>query len=363
MPESNVVQVDEFVDLAAFEEHFDKLPDKHTRMWISGGAGDHHAIRFSREAFGHLEFVPGTAIAKETVELETTVLGASVSCPILIGPSSGHGTVHPEGAMATYRGASLERVVMGLSIFNRPYAEVAGAANGPLWFQVFPEHVHNNLDTAKAAIAAGSPGLIVTVDSSFQPRDDVLIRESLLPEPDLKESLKAPLRELRDWLFEPENSYRLRYRSAWATWSWMAALREKLGVPIVVKGVLDAEDARLAIAAGANAIIVSNHGGRVLDYAVPPLEVLPEIVDAVGDRITVMLDSGIRSGLDVFRALALGADAVLIGRPALWGLHAGGEAGVRRVVQILREELRNVMAQAGCATAAEIARDHVRWAR
>ena len=225
MPDLDVAALEELADLAAFEELFERTNTPHNRMRICGGAGDRHAIRFNREAFEHLELVPGVPLAPEAVSLEATILGEPVSCPILIGPSSGHGTVHAEGAPASYRAASHERVVMGLSVFNRAYEEVAAAADGPLWFQVFPEQVHKDLDRARAAIAAGSPGLILTVDSSFHSRGDTWARESALPEPDLGARLKAPLRDLRDWLFDfepespkPENPYNLLYRSAWATW-------------------------------------------------------------------------------------------------------------------------------------------------
>jgi 4-hydroxymandelate oxidase len=340
-------------------------------MWVNGGAGDHHGVRFNRESFEHLELVTPaetSAISPEAVQLETSVLGTPTSCPIVLGPASGQGNVHADGALAVFRAAAEANVIMMLSIFNPPYDQVVSAAKGTLWLQVFPEHLENGLELAEAAIAAGSPGLMVTVDSSFAPRDDVAKRATPLPKPDLKQSLRAPLRDFRDWLLDLEpdegdrnNPHGLPYRAAWPTWTWVAELREKLGVPIVVKGVLAAEDALLAKQAGAAAVVVSSHGGRVLDYAVPALEVVAEVVDAVGPDFPVLLDSGIRSGADVFRALALGAHAVLLGRPVFWGLRVGGDAGVVRVIQILREELRAAMVQAGCATLADINRGHVRW--
>ena len=262
----------------------------------------------------------------------TTVLGTEVSFPVLVAPMAFQGLAHPDGEKAMARGAAAAGTVMCLSTLSTVgLEEVAEAApDGARWFQLYwgPDRAKVQ-DLVERAVAAGYRAIVVTVD---------------LPEVGRRE------RDLRTGFETPASLSDITDNSL--TWRDLEWLRSHTALPILVKGILTAEDAVLATEAGVDGIVVSNHGGRQLDGVAASLDALPEVVEAAGDRAEILLDGGIRRGTDVVKALALGARAVLVGRAALYGLAVGGAEGVERVLGLLREEVELALALCGCASPA-----------
>jgi 4-hydroxymandelate oxidase len=311
-------------------------------------------MRENIEAFGRWRFLPRVLVDTGARDLSTTILGRRVTVPIGIAPFALQGLLDPEGEVATARAATAAGVFMGLSMgSNRTIEDVAAAAACPLWFQPYVTDDHGLMrDLAARAEAAGYAALCVTVDSPVSGRRDGAMREPVeLPGgvvwANMPPDLQRPERE--KWLTGGDTF----------DWSDLDRLTATTSLPLVVKGILRSADAVLAVEHGARAIVVSNHGGRQLDDSIATLDALPAIVDAVGDRAEVMLDGGIRRGIDVLKALALGAHAVLIGRAAAWGLAAAGQAGVERVLELLRVELSVAMAIAGVTSVRHVERDLV----
>jgi isopentenyl diphosphate isomerase/L-lactate dehydrogenase-like FMN-dependent dehydrogenase len=274
--------------------------------------------------------------------------------PILIAPTAGHTQMHPQGELATYQGctaaAGTTMIVSNNSSF--PMAKIAASAKGTLWFQLYPrQQVDASREIVEKAQEAGSRAIVVTID-----------QQAPFYERQTHDRHLAPIRRVsqRASPVEAANLYRISDTRLWYNWGLIDEIRPYIRVPLLIKGVLTAEDAKLCVEHGVNGIIVSNHGGRALDYSPSTLEVLPEIVDAVGGRIPVLVDSGFRRGSDVFKALALGAHAVCLGRVPRWGLAAYGAPGVQRVLEILQQELILTMAQAGRPTIASVNRSAVR---
>jgi isopentenyl diphosphate isomerase/L-lactate dehydrogenase-like FMN-dependent dehydrogenase len=290
------------------------------------------------------------------------VLGAEVSMPVLVAPVAYQGLVDPEGEAAMARAAAAEGTVMCLSTLAtmRPGPVAEAAPGGRRWFQLYcfeDERVTGAL--VEEAVDCGYEAIVVTVDA---PRGGNRERDRrtgfAIPEEIGVPSVEAALGSGRAVTIE-ETFGLMKASLSWADFGRLAA---DCRVPVLVKGVVTAEDAALAVEHGAAGIVVSNHGGRQLDRCVATAEALPEVVDAVGRRAPVLVDGGIRRGVDIAIALALGADAVLVGRPALWGLAVGGEAGARRVLEMLRAELELTLALCGCASPAELSREHLRRA-
>jgi pre-mycofactocin synthase len=313
------------------------------------------------KAFSELGFRPHIANLPQSREQATRVMGMDISLPVIISPT-GVQAVHPEGEVAVARAAAEADTAMGLSSFaSKPIEDVA-AANPKTMFQMYWVGTRERLvERAERARKAGAQGLIVTLDWTFATRRDW--GSPPIPE---KMDLKAIMQ------FAPEGVVRPRYVLEWArsgglpdlttpnlaapgeqpptffgaygewmgtplpTWEDVAWLREEWGGPFMVKGIMHPDDARRAVDAGVTAISVSNHGGNNLDGTPASIRALPAVVEAVGDQVEVLLDGGIRRGGDVVKALALGAKAVMIGRAYLWGMAAGGQAGVTNVLQILR---------------------------
>jgi 4-hydroxymandelate oxidase len=290
------------------------------------------------------------------------LLGGEVSMPILVAPVAYQGLVDPEGEAAMARAAAAAGTVMCLSTLAtmRPRPVAEAAPGGRRWFQLYcfrDEGVTRAL--IEEAVECGYEAIVVTVDA---PRGGNRERDrrtgfaipAELGVPNVEAALgsgRAITIEETFALMEPA-----------LTWASLADMVSGCRVPVLVKGVLTAEDAALAVEHGAAGILVSNHGGRQLDRCLASADALPEVVDAVAGRAAVLVDGGIRRGVDVAIALALGADAALVGRPALWGLAVGGEAGARRVLELLREELELALALCGCASPAGLTRAHVQRA-
>jgi isopentenyl diphosphate isomerase/L-lactate dehydrogenase-like FMN-dependent dehydrogenase len=292
------------------------------------------------------------------------VLGQELSMPIAVAPMAYQRLAHPDGELATTRAAGSAGTAMILSTMaTASVEEVASVASAPLWFQLY---VWRDRDATRAlvsrAVAAGARALVITVDAPilgtrrrdevncFELPDDLCLGnlEGLVPgAPKIQSGSQL---SAHFWLLA----------DAALRWEDLAWFRSLSSLPIVLKGVVTAEDTRLAVEHGVDAVVVSNHGGRQLDSGVATLDALPEVVQAADGRIEVWVDGGVRSGIDVFKALALGARLVLIGRPVLWGLAADGEAGVGKVLTALRDEFDETLALCGCRSPADITPAHVR---
>jgi isopentenyl diphosphate isomerase/L-lactate dehydrogenase-like FMN-dependent dehydrogenase len=294
-----------------------------------------------------------------SVTTETTVLGTPVSMPVLVAPMAFHQIAHEEGELATARGAAAAGTLMCVStVATATPRDIAEAAPGaPRWLQIYVFQDRDVSDgVIEQALEAGFSALVLTADL---PVYGIRHREARTgfeaPEDDVPAIVTA-----RERGGEKEEHHSLGLLESGLEWNYVAELVERWKVPVLVKGLVTAEDAVLACEHGASGVVVSNHGGRQLDGAIASLEALPEVVAAVGDRAEVYLDGGVRRGSDVAMALALGARAVLVGRPAMYGLALGGARGVEQVLEILREEMENALALLGCRSPAEVTAAHVK---
>ena len=326
--------------------------------YIAGGAGDERTLRWNREAFSRCRLRYRVLVDVSAVTTETTVLGTPVSMPVLVAPMAFQQIAHEEGEIATARGAAAAGTLMCLStVATATPADVAAAApSASRWLQIYVFRDREVSDqVVEQALEAGFSGLVLTADL---PVYGIRHREArtgfAAPEDAVPAIVAARARG-----GEAEGHHSLGLLESGLQWEYVTELRQRFGVPVVVKGLVTAEDARLACEHGADAVVVSNHGGRQLDGAVASLEALPEVVEAVDGRAEVYLDGGVRRGTDVLTALALGARAVLVGRPVMYGLAFAGAKGVEQVLGILRDEVENGLALLGARSPAEVTRAHV----
>jgi 4-hydroxymandelate oxidase len=293
------------------------------------------------------------------VTTATEVLGTESSMPLFVAPTAFQRTVHPEGEPAMARAAAAVGTVMCLSTFaTATIEEVAEAAPGaPRWFQLYWSSDRGFVrDVVQRAAAAGFGAIVLTVDlPRLGRRERDLLTGFMVPE-ELPVPAFLALADAARAVSPEDISWAVDNTLTWRDLEW---LRSVSSLPVLVKGVLTAEDAVLAAEAGVDGVVVSNHGGRQLDGVAASLDALPEVVEAAGDRLVVLMDGGIRRGADVVKALALGAQAVLAGRPPLWGLAAGGAEGAQQVLELLRAELELALALCGCTSPAEVSRAHV----
>ena len=318
------------------------------------GTESEFTLRRNREAFDWVKLVPRAMRDTSPVTTETEVLGARLAFPILVAPTAAHAQLHPDAERATYQGATAASgtPLIVSNVASLPLDKIAPAAKGRLWFQLYPkEELDANREAVDNAQAAGCEAVVVTIDQQ------AAVFERSLHDRHLN---AAPPGGRPSRRTEPRNAYRVNEGRRWYHWKLFAQLRPLFKGPMVAKGILTAEDARLCLEHGLDAVYVSNHGGRSLDYSPSTLEVLPEIVDAVQGRVPVLFDSGIRRGADILKALALGANAVCLGRVPRWGLASYGPAGVERVLQIMQAELAQAMAATGQTKLASVGRAHVR---
>jgi isopentenyl diphosphate isomerase/L-lactate dehydrogenase-like FMN-dependent dehydrogenase len=328
-----------------YERLAEERLDANAFAYFAGGAGDEVTLRENVAAFHRHKLRPRVLVDVGAGSTATTVLGVDVSLPVVIAPLALQRMAHVDGELATARAAAAARTIMCLSTAAtaRP-AEVAAAAPGaPQWFQVYVfEDRAITEDLVAEAADSGYSALVLTVDAPFLGRR----------ERDIRVDFKIP-----EGMTPSGNIFTEGFDLAlsWRDLEWLAGY----GLPVVVKGIITAEDARLACEHGAAAVVVSNHGGRQLDGVQATIDALEEVVDAVEGRIEVLLDGGVRRGTDVLKALALGARAVLVGRAMVWGLAVDGEAGVAHVLRLLREEIQLGLALLGCRAPSDVTRAHV----
>jgi isopentenyl diphosphate isomerase/L-lactate dehydrogenase-like FMN-dependent dehydrogenase len=350
------------VNVADFERLAAESLDPGPLGYFAGGAGDERTLRDNVAAYGRWRLRPRMLVDVGDVTTETTVLGTPVSSPIGVAPVAFQRLAHPDGEPAMARAAAATGSLMCLStIATAAPREVCDAApGGPRWFQLYLFRDRAvTMALAEEAIDCGYSAIALTVDApraGQRERDMrsgfVIPPEVSVPSLDAATGGHAPL-SVHDVFAQIDPSL---------TWADLERLVGEVDVPVLVKGVLSAEDARLAVEHGAAGVIVSNHGGRQLDGVPASLDALPDVVEEVDGRVEVLVDGGIRRGTDALVALALGARAVLVGRPALWGLAVGGEAGARRVLEILRSELELALCLSGCPSPSAVTRAHVKAA-
>ena len=332
------------VSLRDFQRRASSSMSRAAWEFINSGAGDEATVRWNEEAFQHVRI--RQRVMEDLSQLNTRIklLGRERPHPILLSPTSNHGLVHPQGELETARGAGDAGAILIVSTFaDRPLEEIARAATGPWWHATYVMKDRGRTrDLLKGAEAVGCEAICVPVDSPVVGARDREHRTYRFP------------REPLSFLNYPVDYW--RFPTTWKDIDW---IRSQTKLPIVLKGILDPADAELGIRIGAQAIFVSNHGGRNLDTLPATLEVLPSVADKVAGRVPILVDGGVRRGTDVLKALALGAAAVAIGRPYLYGLACSGAAGVRAVVNVLRNELEMAMALSGRPTIASIDRSVV----
>ncbi len=316
--------------------------------YINSGSADEITLRWNREALDALQLKPRVLVDVTRIDTSCTVLGYKLPHPILLAPTSSHLLAHPDAETATVRGAGLaETIMVASTVSNRSIEDICKAASGPVWFQLY---VDDDRKVAQGLIeraeAAGCKALCITVDIPlvYARNREVHIRA---------EAPMLPFPNLGTEAHPGGSGGRSRRLFNWNDIAWIQSFAK---TPVILKGILNPDDADEAVKRGVAGIVVSNHGGRVLDTEPATIEVLPAVVDRVAGRVPVLFDSGIRRGTDVLKGLGYGASAVLIGRPYLYGLSVGGAEGVRDVVNILRSELEAAMAMTGRTGLEEIDR-------
>ncbi len=321
--------------------------------YTAHGDGSEFTVRRNRQAFDWVELVPGgRRVDPKSVDLSTEILGTRMKYPLMVAPSAVQVPLHPDGESGMHRGATAaSNTPMILSqVTSTAVDKVAAAATGPLWSQFYPQEDRAaGRKILEEAQAAGCAAVVVTVDQQAPYYERTEQNRNLGGNP-----RRAGRGGAADPPLAGPGLYRVSSRRLWYTWQYLDEIRTIVKVPMLVKGILTAEDARLCLEHGMDGIIVSNHGGRSMDYGPSTLEVLPAIVAAVNGRVPVITDSGYRRGADILKALALGADAVLLGRTPRWALGAFGAPGVQRLLEIVQRELVDATAAAGRATRATI---------
>ena len=322
--------------------------------FIEGGAMDEVTTRRNRTAFEELALRPRFLRDISERNISTTVLGEPIGLPVMISPAGGHMLAHPEGELATAKGAGMSDTLMMLSTSsNYSLEEVSQAATGPLWFQLYHRGYEFSEMLVHRAEEAGFNAICLTVDvPTRSPKERDLRNRYVRP---------YPLGNFRGMPDREAEASGTDESPAWEaamvpplTWKGLEWLRSLTSLPLVLKGIRTGEDAHLAVEHGVEGILVSNHGGRQMDMTMSAIETVPEIVEAVKGRAEVYVDSGVRRGSDVIKALALGARAVAIGRPLFWGLAVDGADGVHGVLELLREEIDRCMAYCGQTNVQEL---------
>ncbi|XP_065907621.1 2-Hydroxyacid oxidase 1-like [Dysidea avara] len=355
------------VCLEDFEVHCSQTLDRNICDNFSSGANQEQTLKDNKEAFKRYRLRPRMLRDVSNVNMKTTIMGNEIDFPIGIAPTAVQKMAHPEGEVATARASSSMNTCMILSTWTSTSIEEVAQANGSglRWFQLYIfKDKQFNMDLIRRVEQAGYKALVVTVDSQRVGKRlaDDRNRFNVPSHLKLANVSTDTLQSVQSSVLtqqQPESGLHkstqvlTEKKLTWDTITWVKSFTK---LPVIVKGVLTGEDAKLAVQHGVDGIIVSNHGGRQLDGVLATIDALGEVVEAVEGRVEVYLDGGVRQGTDVLKALALGAKAVFIGRPVLWGLAYQGQTGVEEVLNIIKEEFKLAMALSGCAQVSDIQR-------
>jgi 4-hydroxymandelate oxidase len=377
--EEVIASPDQALDVMDFEVAARKaLPPAHFG-YLATGVDDDGTVRANREGYSHIQIRPRRLVDVEKIDMSVGLFGTSWSSPIVICPVSSQKAFHPDGEIAVARAArAKDHLQILATVANSSIEDVTAARGKPVWQQLYPTNVWEvGRAIVKRAEAAGSPAIVFTVDQQEGANREALFRAQ-----------KADTRECatchrtsytgyargrpgvtsggfseyaaRHPMFDGLDLSKVtQLRPSPMDWAFVKRLRDTVTVKLLIKGVVTREDARLAVEHGVDGLMVSNHGGRAEETLRSTIESLPEVLEGVAGRIPVIVDGGVRRGTDVFKALALGATAVGIGRPEAWGLAAFGQPGVEAVLEMLRRELRTIMRQAGTTSVDKITRSYV----
>jgi isopentenyl diphosphate isomerase/L-lactate dehydrogenase-like FMN-dependent dehydrogenase len=339
-----------------------KVPPVHW-AYVASGVDDDSTLRANREGFQHVQLRPRRLRDATRIDMRTDLFGTTYNSPIFTCPTSGEKLFHPDGELAVARATKAHGAMQILSTSTSTGVEDVNSEHGrPVWYQLYAPTVWEACERLVRRVeAAGCPVIALTVDNTTGRNSETYLRA--LPR-DLRQCMKCHEGGLGPTvkgkkMYDGIDMTGVAAQNPAMTWEFVDRLRKATSLKLLIKGIDTREDARLAVEHGIDGIVVSNHGGRATETGRSTIEALPEVVNAVGGRIPVFLDGGVRRGTDVFKALALGAKAVGIGRPFLWGLGAFGQAGVERVLEILQGELKLVMGNCGTQTIAAIDRSYV----
>ncbi|MFQ5944840.1 MAG: alpha-hydroxy acid oxidase [Candidatus Methylomirabilales bacterium] len=331
--------------------------------YYASGADDEITLHENREAYRRLQLQYRVLKGVGKPDLSTKLLEHDLSMPLILAPTALHRLAHPDGELATVRAAGTAGTLMMLStLSSTPLEDVMDAAGGPLWFQLYIYKDRGITESlVRRAMAAGFGALVVTVDAPVMGRREADERSGFEPPPGvtLANLSKVGVERLQSAGGSSLAEYvaaQLKPDLSWGDIDWLASIT---ALPVLVKGVVHPEDAAAGMDRGVAGIVVSNHGGRQLDTAPATIDVLPEIAEVLDNRVPIIVDGGVRRGTDALKALALGADAVAVGRPVLWGLAVDGEEGASRVLGILREELERAMLLCGAGRLTDLTPDLV----
>lgn len=355
------------VNLEDYQEAARRTMAEQAYDYYASGAHDQVTLRRNREAFEEISLYYKILVDVSRRDLSTSVLGQSLSMPVIIAPTAFHGLAHPEGEVATARAAGEVGTIMTLStLSNRRMEEVGTAATSGFWFQLYCYRDRGaTRGLVQRAEAAGARALVLTVDAPLLGSREKDVRNRFALPPDL--CLVNLLAESEDMAVLPTDgggsglaAYFVSLIDSALSWKDLAWLKSITRLPLIIKGIVRADDALRAAEHGVDAVVISNHGGRQLDTSPATIEALPAIARALDGRLPILLDGGVRRGTDIVKALALGASAVMVGRPILWGLASGGSEGVTAVLELIRKELDLAFALCGTPSVSAIDGDLVR---
>jgi 4-hydroxymandelate oxidase len=352
-----------FLNLEDYRQEAARRLSESAYDYYASGAHDQVTLGRNREAFDEISVYYKVLVDVSKRDLSTTILGREISMPVIVAPTAFHGLSHAGGEVTTARAAAKSGTIMTLStLSNMPMEEVGAAATSGLWFQLY---FYKDRGATKALVeraeAAGASALVLTVDAPYLGCREADVRNRFQLPPHLNlVNLLATDEEMANLPVTDGSGLAAYFASlienalSWKDLEWLKSITE---LPLLIKGVVRADDAVRAVEHGADGIVVSNHGGRQLDTSPATIEALPAVAKAVAGRLPILMDGGVRRGTDIVKALALGANAVLVGRPVLWGLAARGEDGVVEVLELLKRELDLAMALCGTPTIADIGPD------
>ncbi|GAC1674372.1 MAG: alpha-hydroxy acid oxidase [Candidatus Acidiferrum sp.] len=374
-----ITSPEQAVDVMDFEPAARKaLPPAHFG-YLATGVDDDGTVRANHEAYLRIQIRARRLVNVEKLDTSVNLFGTKWETPIVLSPVSAERAFHPEGEVATARAARAKNYLMMLStVATASIEEAIAARGGPVWQQLYPTNIWEVTQAiVKRAQAAGSPAVVLTVDLHEGSNRETLVRSQSVDKRDcsvchassylgsvgkrrgVQSAGFAGYAARKPMLNGLDLSQVTSLHPPSMDWEFVKRLRDMVSVKLLIKGIVTREDAQLAVQNGVDGIVVSNHGGRSEETLRGTIESLPEVVEAVAGKVPVIVDGGIRRGTDIFKALALGASAVGIGRPHVWGLSAFGQTGVEAVLEILRRELRTIMLQAGTVSIDKITRSYV----